>query len=127
MKFLKKFSLVAVVCMFLLTVVSCGGINQKYADKINKAAEAKEYITVSQVVDDLGEKKIIKGVVGEGALATGAIIAVKGVTTTEDLQAKIDAGKDVKGMVIIILGGNAVSASYGVITAEDIAKLKGAK
>ena len=127
MKFLKRFSLMAVVCMFLLTVVSCGGISQKYADKINKAAEAKDYVTYSEVVDKLGEKNIVKGVIGEGSLATGAIIAVKGVTNLEELQAKIEAGKGAKGIVVIILGGNAVSATFGEITADDIAKLKGAK
>lgn len=127
MKFLKRFGLLSIAFVLLLTVVSCGGVNQKYADKINQAAEAGENISYSEVVKDLGSEKIINGVFGEGQLATGAIICVKGVTTQEDLQAKIDAGKDLKGIVVVILGGKAISASYGVITADDIAKLKGAK
>lgn len=79
MSFLKRFSLVAVICLLLLTVVSCGGVTEKYADKINEAAAAKEYIEYEDVCKKIGEKNLIDFTAEVASIRGGVVIGVKGL------------------------------------------------
>ena len=119
MKLFRRLSLLAVVFVFVLTLASCSKVSQKYADKVNEAAEAGECYTLAQVKEDLGDEaiEIIIPVIN-----TGVVIAVKGCESYEEIQAKLDEGKEAKGIIIAIAGGEAKSAEYRVITEEDLKK-----
>ena len=109
-KLLGVFALLSV-----LVLAACSNVTQKYADKINKAAEAKENLTVEQVREDLGEEAV-----EILFLNNGVIVAVKGCKSLDEIKALVDEGKDVKGIVVTVVLGKATSASYKIITAEDL-------
>jgi hypothetical protein len=109
-KLLGVFALLSV-----LVLAACSNVTQKYADKINEAAAAKEHYTVEQVREDLGDEAI-----DVNLLVGGAIIAVKGVTTLDELEDKIDEGKEIKGIIVYYALGKATKAEYKVITLEDL-------
>ena len=119
MKLVKRLSLFAVVVAFVLTLASCSKVSQKYADKINKAAEAGEAYTLAQVKEDLGDEaiEIIIPVIN-----TGVVIAVKGCKSYDEIKTQLEEGKETKGIVVVIAGGQATSAEYRVITEEDLKK-----
>lgn len=115
-----KFLLALFVCGFvLLGLCSCFGVSQMYADKINNAAEKDEHVTYSEVLDTLGDDAV-DITLGIGSLRAGVIVAVKGCESLEDITEKIENEEDVKGIVVTILGDKAMSATYKVITAEDL-------
>ncbi len=99
----------------VLVLVSCSHVSQSYADKINKAADNNEHYTLAQVKDDLGDEAV-----DLTALNTGWIIAVKGCKSVEDIKAKLDEGKEVKGIIVTITLSKAVRADYRTITADDL-------
>ena len=118
---MKKIISTILVCTLLLGCVfvlsACGNISESYAKKVNLAAENDEHYTYTQVLEDLGEDAIDITI-----LKSGVIVAVKGCASVEDISAKIDAGEEVKGIVVTVLAGKAISASYKVITEEDLKK-----
>jgi hypothetical protein len=109
----------AFVCV--ITLASCSKISQSYADKINNAAEKKEYVTVADAKDALGDEGFDITIAG-----TGALLAVKGYKnniTWAELDAKLDAlDKDTKIEAIIIgcVLNNCVSAAYISGTAAEV-------
>ena len=117
MKLVKRLSLFAVLLAFVLTLAGCSNVSQKYADKVNKAAEEGKHYTLAQVQEDLGDEAIDIIV---PIINTGVVVAVKGCTSVDEIKAQLEAGKETKGLVIIIAGGEATSASYRVITEEDL-------
>lgn len=122
MKKIFKGLTIAFAMVGLLVLASCSKVSQSYADKINKAAEKGEHITLSEVRKDLGDEAL--EAVDSLITKSGIIIAVKGCKSIDDLKAKADEGKDVEGIVITIALDKATAAKYGKISAEDIAKLK---
>ncbi len=116
---MKKFYAILVALVLVLSLTSCSKVSQKYADKVNKAAEAGECYTLTQVKEDLGDEaiEIIVPVIN-----TGVVIAVKGCESYDEIKAKLDEGKETKGIIIVIAGGEAKSAEYRVITEEDLKK-----
>jgi hypothetical protein len=114
---MKKFYALLVALVLVLSLTSCSKVSQKYADKVNKAAEAGECYTLTQVKEDLGDEaiEIIVPVIN-----TGVVIAVKGCESYDEIKAKLDEGKETKGIIIVIAGGEAKSADYRVITEEDL-------
>ena len=113
-KFTKVFALVlvAVVCLSIFT--ACSNISQAYADKINKAAGRDEHLEYLDVMNDLGDNAIDITV-----FKTGVIIAAQGCESLEELNAKLDEGKTVKGIIVTIVGGKATEAKYKVLTKDD--------
>ncbi len=109
----------AFVCV--ITLASCSKISQSYADKINNAAEKKEYVTVADAKDALGDEGFDITLAG-----TGVLLAVKGYKndiTWAELDAKLDAlDKDTKVEAIIIgcFANNCVSAAYISGTAAEV-------
>ena len=116
-KFTKVFALVlvAVVCLSIFT--ACSNISQAYADKINVAAAKDEHLDYLDVLNDLGENAIDITIA-----KTGVIIAAQGCTSLEELNAKLEAGETVKGIVVTLFAGKALSAEYKVLSSEDTAK-----
>lgn len=123
MKLIKKLSVFTILAVLFLAVASCG-INEKYADKINKAAADKEYITYEEVVKKLGEDNIVDWT-GSADLGfvdvkpSGVVYAIKGCDSWDDVEEKLEAGKTVKGIVITFLNGNATNAVYKEFTNAD--------
>lgn len=119
---MKKIISMVLVCVLLvgsmLALVSCSNISESYAEKINKAAEAKEYITYSQVKEDLGEDIVDLTATILGS-TNGVIIAVKGCANLDELEDKLDNGEKVEGIVVTILNSNATKAVYKEISEED--------
>ncbi|MBQ2717288.1 MAG: hypothetical protein IJF75_01650 [Clostridia bacterium] len=114
-KTLKLVSVMLVLVALCSIFAACSKVSQGYADKINKAAEDGEAYTYTQVIEDLGDEAIDVTtdlpIVGRN----GIIYAAKGCKTWDEIQAKIDAGEKVEGLTIVIAGGKATDASYGVI------------
>ena len=109
-KLLGVFALLSV-----LVLAACSNVSQKYADKINDAASSKEYYTVEEVREDLGDEAVEILL-----LNNGVIVAVKGCETLDEIKAKVNEGEDVKGIIVTIAMGKATAAKYQVITAEDL-------
>ena len=116
---MKKLFAILVALVLVVSLASCSKVSQKYADKVNEAAEAGECYTLAQVKEDLGDEaiEIIVPVIN-----TGVVIAVKGCESYDEIKAKLDEGKEAKGIIIAIAGGEAKSAEYRVITEEDLKK-----
>ena len=116
---MKKIISLALVCVMLMGCVfalaSCGKISESYAEKINKAAEKGKHYTYEEVMEDLGDNAI-----DITLLKNGIIVAVKGCETVDDVKAKIDEGKTVKGIVVVVALGKATSATYKEITEDDL-------
>lgn len=98
----------------VFALVSCN-ISESYAEKINKAAEAGEHYTYEEVLEDLGEDAI-----DITALKTGVVIAVKGCSSLDELEDKLDNGDKVEGIVVTIALGKATGAKYKSITSDDL-------
>ena len=116
---MKKIFAILVALVLVVSLASCSKVSQKYADKVNKAAEAGECYTLAQVKEDLGDEAIEVIV---PVINTGVVIAVKGCESYDEIKAKLDEGKETKGIIIVIAGGEAKSAEYRVITEEDLKK-----
>ena len=116
---MKKLFAILVALVLVVSLASCSKVSQKYADKVNKAAEAGECYTLAQVKEDLGDEAIEVIV---PVINTGVVIAVKGCESYDEIKAKLDEGKETKGIIIVIAGGEAKSAEYRVITEEDLKK-----
>lgn len=99
------------------TLAACG-VSQKTADKINEAAKAKEYLTWSEVVKDLGTDYTGLSV-GDASKVTGAVTWYKGYETYEEAKAAVDAGKTVKYITVTFLLGDATKAEYGEWSTEE--------
>lgn len=54
-KFIKFFVVALALVLSVTTLTACGKCNQKYADKINEKAEAKEWVTYEKVLKQLGK------------------------------------------------------------------------
>ena len=111
----KIISLALVVIMLVCALASCSNISESYAEKINEAAKNKEYYSLEDVKDDLGED-----IVDLTILGNGVVIAVKGCSSIEDLEAKIENGDTVKGIVITFVLEKATAAVYKEISSEDL-------
>lgn len=110
--------ILGVFCLSLL--IACSKVSQKYADKINNEANDGDnaYITLEQVLKDLGDEAINLTIGGNKA--TGFVIAVKGCKSKEDIQKKLENEEDVEGLIITILLSNATHAEYRKITLSDL-------
>ncbi|MBR7101804.1 MAG: hypothetical protein IKC74_05900, partial [Clostridia bacterium] len=82
---------------------------------INEAAKEKDYYTYEEVKDDLGDDIVDITIAGNGV-----IIAVKGCSSVEDIEAKLEGGDTVKGIVVTVVLGKATGAAYREIKAEDL-------
>ena len=118
MKLVKRFSLVALLLVAVLSLASCKGL-EGLADDINKAAEDGEAMTYSQVMDELGDDVINYTADVPVVGRNGVLIKVKGCANWEEINEKLEAGKTVKGIVVTVIGGKATAAEYREITPED--------
>ena len=120
---MKKIISAALVCVFMLgtmlALASCSNVSEKYAEKINKAAEVGEHYTYEDVKKDLGEDVVDITVTVMGS-TSGVLIAVEGVSSLDELEDKIDNGETVKGIVVTILNSKATKAVYKEITDSDL-------
>ena len=99
----------------VFSLAACSNISQSYADKINKAADDDKHYTLAQVKEDLGENAV------EITLfSSGAVIAVDGCKSVQDIKDKIDEGKTVKGIIVTVVAGKATGAKYTEITENDL-------
>ena len=110
-------AMLLVGCVFVLA--SCSNVTEAYADKINEAADNKEYLAYEDVLKDLGDEAVdytgeLFGVRG------GFIVAIKGCTTKDEIKQKVESSDKVEGIYILIVNGNATKAYYKEITEDDI-------
>ena len=120
---MKKIISTVLVCVLMLgamlALASCSNISEKYAEKINAAAEADEHYTYADVKEDLGEDVVDITVTVMGS-TSGVLIAVEGVSSLDELEDKLDNGETVKGIVVTILNSKATKAVYKEITESDL-------
>ena len=117
MKLVKRISLSLILMLSLLTLASCG--LESYANKINKKADKDEHYTYAEVVKKLDKDEIIDLTASVAGVHSGIIIKIKGVTTIEELEAKIEAGEKVEGIRVVITANKAVSAEYKVFDSAE--------
>ena len=119
---MKRILSALLVCVLLvasvLTLASCSNATESYAKKINDAAAEDKHYTYDEVMEDLGDEAIDLTLSALGS-HSGTIIAAKGCKNWDEIEDKIDAGEDVKGVVIVILGNKATKATYKVISKDD--------
>lgn len=121
-KFTKMFALLGVAGAVAFGCASCtSGVSQKYADQINEEAKDDDgkYVTYDEAKKKLG-KNCTDITVALGSSRNGILIAVDGCSSKEDIQKKLDEGKEVKGIVITVLNNNCTAAVYRTITASDV-------
>ncbi len=122
MKKLKFLAAILVACGAVFALASCSSkVSQGYADKISDAAkeDGKDTkYTYDKVMKDLGKEAIDCTTDAPIVGRNGAIVAVKGCKSKEDLKKKAEGDKDVEGLLVLITGGIAISATYGKIPAE---------
>lgn len=118
MKKVLKLTSLMLLLVCVCTLASCSKVSQSYANKINKAAENDKHYTYAEVKEDLGDEAVALGVGGD--YYTGWVFAVKGCESLEDIEAKLEEGKTVKGIRIDFLLGKAQSAEYSEITEDDL-------
>ena len=118
MKKVLKLTSLMLLLVCVCTLASCSKISQGYADKINKAADKNEHYTYAEVIEDLGDEAVALGVGGD--YYTGWVFAVKGCESLDDIEAKLEEGKTVKGIRIDFLAGKARNAEYSEITEDDL-------
>ena len=116
---MKKILMSILLCVALFALVGCSNATQKFADKVQAEIDAGEEYEVEDAREDLGKECL-------EALAYGAgyVIAVKGCESKADIQAKLDAGEEVYGVIITFADGNAVAVSYREIGYKDLLLLK---
>lgn len=107
----------------VVSLASCSNVTQDYANKIVEKANDEKNYTYEEVMKKLGDEAI-NGTIEVAGYRVGVVIGVKGIKTKEDLQAKIDAGEDVEGIVVTIANGKATTARYGKINASDLKLMK---
>ncbi len=122
-KIFKALGVVIASGAVVASLASCSNVTQDYADKIVEKAEDKKNYTYEEVMKKLGDEAI-NGTIEVAGYRVGVIIGVKGIKTKEDLQANIDAGEDVEGIVVTIANGKATTARYGKINASDLKLMK---
>ena len=119
---MKKIISAILVCMLLMASVfslaSCSAVSKTYANRINKAAENDEHFTYDEVMSTLGDEAVDLTISAIGVHA-GAIIAVKGCTSWDEIEDLIDEGKTVKGIIITIGYNKATKAEYREISTSD--------
>ena len=120
-KSIRIISLVLLLALVASVFVGCSNATESYAEKINNAAKENKHYTYQDVIEDLGDEAIDITADLFGSV-NGVIIAVQGCKSMDEIEDKIDDGKDVKGVVIIIAGSKATSATYKVITEDDLKK-----
>lgn len=104
------------VCVTLLT--SC--VSQSYADKINKAAESKKYVTYEEVIKKFGEKNITSDATIELLSSRNGLLTIaEGCKTLDEMNQKLEAGKKVKVLTILIVDGAATTATFEVRQNEE--------
>ena len=103
----------------LICLASCSKVSQSYADKINAAAEKKEYITYEQVIKALGDEAQDWTVTAIGS-TSGVVYAVKGVTSEEEFKALLESEEEVDCLIITIFNNNATKAKYA--STKDVDK-----
>ena len=116
---MKKLGLLVVFLFTLFMLVGCG-VSEKYAEKVNKAAEKDEHLTYTEVIEDLGDPII--DLTGDasfiGVGKSGACTWVKGCKTKEDYEAKIEAKEVYYELTIVFSDGKATKATWTERNAE---------
>ncbi len=116
---MKKILMSILLCVALFALVGCSNATQKFADKVQAEIDAGEEYEVEDAREDLGKECLEALVRG-----TGFVLAVEGCESKADIQAKLDAGEEVYGVVITFADGEAVSVSYKKIGYTDLLLLK---
>ncbi len=117
MKKIFKLSMVTLVALLaLFTLASCGGVSQKWADKINDKAETDEPYTYDELIKKLGDPTIdISGSLSIGGLEikpSGVVTWANGCDDKDDYEAALKDGKTVETLVVTFVNGNATGAVY---------------
>ena len=114
MKRIFKLSMVSIVALLaLFALTSCAGINQGFADEINKKAKVDEHYTYAELIDKLGDPTVdVSGNLGGIIGVTGVVQWSKGYDSISEVNAAISEGKTVPTLYVTFLNGKATSAEY---------------
>lgn len=106
-KVVKITALMLVIVMSIALLASCG-VSEKTAEKVNQAVKDGEPMTVDKLKKTCGGEPTADLRVG----STGFMVWVQGCKNMDEVQAKRDAGKTLKALYVMVVGGKATSATF---------------
>ena len=120
-KTIKTICSLLVCALLVLTLASCSAQKkyEKYAEDIRVAAAKEEYKTYEEVVKKLGTPTV--NLTGSlfGSGVSGLATWYADCANADELQAKLDAGKEVPYITVNFADGKAKDASTGVKAPES--------
>ena len=116
-KSVRLISFLLLLATLCLCLASCGKISQRYATKLNKAAQNEEHYTYDEVLEDLGDYAVD---LTNPITHTGIIVAVEGCKTLDDIKDLYDARQKAEGLMITVLAGKVMSATYKEIAESEL-------
>lgn len=120
-KTIKTICSLLVCALLVLTLASCSAQKkyEKYAEDIRVAEAKGEAKTYAEVIDKLGvpTQDLTSDLFGSGKGGWATWYA--DCETMKDVEAKLDAGKEVPYITVTFSGGKAVEAEAGVSTPEE--------
>lgn len=105
------------VCMALVfTLASCSAEKkyEKYEEKINVAAAKEEYISYDEVVKKLGDPTKNTTVSYGNTKESGFCIWYAGCEDMDELEEKLEEGKEIPYIYVTFKDGNAIDAEFGI-------------
>lgn len=100
-----------------LTLASCG-VSESWAKKINDRAEKEDYYTYEELTKSLGTPTYDLTVEVLNTGKNGAVIWVKGCKNSDEVDKKLDEGKELYALSVGFIGGKATSADWSQYTNE---------
>ena len=119
-KTFKSICAVLVCALLALTLMSCSAEKkyEKYAEQIRVAEAKEEALTYEEVIEKLGEATIDNTSAGDlfgmELKRVGVAYWYAGCESEEDLNAKLEAGKEVPWIKVTFADGVATDATTGV-------------
>lgn len=120
-KTIKTICSLFVCALLVLTLASCSAEKkyEKYAEDIRVAEAKGEAKTYAEVIDKLGAPTVNLTASFGGSGENGYCTWYADCASMDDVEAKLDAGKEVPYIRVLFSGGKAIEAKAGVKAPEE--------
>lgn len=107
----KLFTLLLSLCL-ACTLFLTGCVNESMADKINEKAQSEKGYTYHSLLQDYENPTIDTCVSAGLEIYSGTVIYVKGCKDINEVNEKLEQGKELKAIYVVILFNVVKSATY---------------
>lgn len=120
-KTIKTICSLLVCALLVLTLASCSAEKkyEKYAEDIRVAVAKEEPKTYAEVIDKLGAPTVNITASFGGSGENGSCTWYADCASMDDVEAKLDAGKEVPYIRVLFSGGKAIEAEAGVKSPKE--------